>query len=436
MRLFYGQAATAAALAVLMLGALARAAGADASPTPAAPRDSALTLAWVERMVLERNPTLQAARAAWHESQARAEQVGALEDPMLDVMVGPASFGSSAVDPAWRVGVSQKFPLFGQRGLARRAAGAGARAFGYDLEATRLDLLRAARDGYYEYFRVARSQETNVEIAALMTELRHVALARYAAGTAGQPDPLQAGVEVAMLEHEAVVLARQRRIVAAGLKSLMHLPQDTALSAPPRDLPLPEMPTSAAWLTARTGRAWPELGAAEARVAAGRAQLDLARRSRLPEWTVGAAYDRFWSEPELRTSVGLSMNLPLNAGRLSAAQREAHAALEAAEAERRAVLDRHDLAIETAAATLGESLHEVEIMREDVVPASERTMRALRGAYESNHADFVALLNAARDLTRARLGTYEAVARAHQAGAELARALAIEAPPPGQDGQP
>ena len=426
--------AIATALAGMMLGALARTAGADA--LPAAPGDSALTLAWVERAVLERNPTLQAARAAWRESQARAEQVGALEDPMLDFMAAPSSFGTRAVEPGWRAGVSEKLPLFGQRGLARRAARDGTRASGYDLDAMRLDLLRAARDGYYEYFRVAHSQETNVEISALMTELRHVALARYAAGTVGQPDPLQAGVEVAMLEHEAVVLARQRRIVVAGLKALMHLPQDTALAAPPRDLPLPEMPTSAEWLTARTRRSWPELGAAEARVAAGRAQLDLARRGRYPEWTVAAAYDRFMAEPELRTSVGLSMSLPLNAGRLSAAQREARAALEAAEAERRAVLDRHDLAIETAAVTLGESLHEVEIMRDDVVPASERTMRALRVAYESNHADFVALLNAARDLTRARLGTYEAVARAHQAGAELARALAIDTPPSGQEGQP
>ena len=433
MRSFHTHAVAAASLAGMLLGALGRAAGADAPPTPQAPDDSALTLSWVERVVLERNPTLQAARATWQESQARAERAGALEDPMLDIMAAPASFGSGVVEPAWRVGVSQKFPIFGQRGLARRAARGEARASGYDLDVVRLDLLRAARAAYYEYFRIARSREANREIVNLMSELRHVALARYAAGTTGQPDPLQAEVEVAMLEHDAVVLERQRRVVLAELKSLMHLPQDTALALPPRELPLPHLPTTAEWLVARTQHPWPEVGAADARVAAGRTRLELARRARLPEWTVGAAYDRFWSEPELRTSVGLSMNLPLNLGRLSAAEREARAGLEVAEAGRRAALDRQDLAIEEAAVSLGESLHEVEIMRDDVVPASERTLRALRAAYESNRSDFVALLNAARDLTRARLGSYEAVVRAHQAGAELRRAMASDIAVVGQE---
>src|SRR5438874_2273983 len=81
---------------------------------------------------------------------------------------------------------------------------------------------------------------------------------------------------------------------------------------PPRELPLPEAPDTRQWLEARMKAKWPELEAADARVGARRAELNLARRERLPEGTFGLAYDRFWSEPELRGTVGLSLNLPLN----------------------------------------------------------------------------------------------------------------------------
>ena len=72
-------------------------------------------------------------------------------------------------------------------------------------------------------------------------------------------------------------------------------------------------------------------------------------------------------------------------------------------------------------------------MRDLVVPASERTVKAVRAAYEANRSDFLTLLNAARDLARTRLEFYEAVATAHQAQAELQRAIASDAVSPGQE---
>ena len=89
--------------------------------------DSTLSLAWVERTALAHNPSLSAMRQAWREAGARAEQAGALEDPMLDGMLAPRSLSSRSVDPAYRVGITQQFPLFGQRGLRRRAARAARR---------------------------------------------------------------------------------------------------------------------------------------------------------------------------------------------------------------------------------------------------------------------------------------------------------------------
>src|SRR5437867_11828824 len=98
-----------------------------------------LDLDEVIRRVLERNPTLVAARAAWSEARARALQAGALADPMLEVMVAPRSFGSSSVETAYRLGVMQAVPVFGQRGLRRRTAEAEARGMAWDLRSAQLD---------------------------------------------------------------------------------------------------------------------------------------------------------------------------------------------------------------------------------------------------------------------------------------------------------
>lgn len=391
------------------------------------PPDSTLDLAWVERTALARNPSLAAMREAWREARARAEQVGALEDPMLDVMLAPRSLGSSTVDPAYRVGITEQFPLFGQRGLRRRAARAEGEVAAHDFETARLDLLRDVREAYFDYYRVCRSQETNRELVDLMSQSRKVALAKYASGTVGQTDPLQAETELAMLEHEGVVLGQRRRMILARLRALLHLAQDTALPEPPRDLPSPEPPDTEHWLSARMQPKWPELAAADASLKARQAGLALAHRERLPSLGLNLAYDRFWSEAELRPNVGVSLNVPINFGRLAAQGREARAALSKAEAERLAVRDRIEQRIEEASASLGEYLHDVEIMREAVVPASERSLKAIRAAYEANRGDFLTLLNSTRDLARARLELHQAQAMAHQAQAELQRALAADA---------
>ena len=418
---------------LLGLAAAADARAAEIASEDSIPSDSTLSLAWVERVALERNPSLSAMREAWRETQARAEQVGALEDPMVEGMLAPQSLSSRSVEPAYRIGITQQLPIFGQRGLRRRAARAEGEIAAYDFETARLDMLRDVREAYFDYYLVCRGQEINARLVDLMSESRRVALAKYSSGTVEQTDPLQAELELAMLQHDGVVLGQRRRVILARLRALLHLPQSIALPEPPRDLPSPEAPDTGQWLSALTQARWPELAGADASVKGRRASLTLAHRERLPGLGLGFAYDRFWSESELRGSFSLSLNLPLNFGRLAAREREAQAALSKAEDERLAVRDRIAQRIEEASASLGTYLHDVDIMRDVVVPSSERSLKAVRAAYEANRNGFLTLLNATRDLARAELELYEAQVMAHEAEADLQRALAIDATSPVQE---
>jgi outer membrane protein TolC len=377
----------------------------------------------VVHRVLERNPTIGAARAAWAEANARARQTGALEDPMLDAMIAPQSFGRSNVDAAYRLGITQAFPAFGQRGLRRHIAESETQAAAWDLRTMQLDLVREARLNFLDYWRVGRAMALNRELLRILPELRRVTLAKYSAGLVGQQDPLQVDTELAMLDHEAVILERRRRVAVAMLNVLMHEPAEGALPPPPDSLSLPDTSVVHADLDPRARALRPEMRAADARVEANRADVALAGRQHLPETSFGIAYDRFWTEPELRFTVGVSMNLPITLGRLSAAKAEAQARLEASEKQSEVVRDSVELQVAVAAARLHESAHDVRIARERLLPLAERTLRASRASYEANQTGFVTVLNSLRDFLRARLEADESLAMLHEARADLDRAL-------------
>src|SRR5713101_1016306 len=93
----FGRSRSRLAQSLIVLLGLASAGfarAADAASPDSLPSDSTLSLAWVEGTALARNPSLSAMREAWREAGARAEQAGALEDPMLDGMLAPQSLGS------------------------------------------------------------------------------------------------------------------------------------------------------------------------------------------------------------------------------------------------------------------------------------------------------------------------------------------------------
>jgi len=101
-----------------------------------------LDLDLLERAILERNSSLGAMRAAWRGGEAAADQAGGLDDPVLEIMTAPRSWSGSGVDPAYMAALSQRLPLFGQRGLEKRAARAGARALGEDYRGARAEQWR------------------------------------------------------------------------------------------------------------------------------------------------------------------------------------------------------------------------------------------------------------------------------------------------------
>ncbi len=383
----------------------------------------ALTLAAVEQGVLAHSPTLAAMEQTAVAARARAAGAGAWSDPELSLMLAPATLGGGDSGAGYRVGLKQRLSPFGTRGARRLEAGARFDAATADVGTARLDLLREARVAFAEYRRTSKSQVAYRAMVDLASELRQVALVKYAAGTVEQQDPLSAGVEAARLAHHGVLLESERRIAVARLNTYLGRPASAPLPPPaePESDP-PMVPADLDSLVRHARSARPEAQAAISRVASRVAQRRVVERSRWPGLTLGVAYDRMWEEKAQRTQVELGIELPLFGGR-GAQQLEAQAELGAAQAEQRALVLKIEREVVEAATRYEEAEHALAVLDSGVLPAASQSVTALRSSYEANRATFLALLDAARSLAEARLDRIDAVARRDVARADLARAL-------------
>ncbi len=373
--------------------------------------------------VLARNPSIEAARWAWRAALARYPQETSLDDPMLEYGVAPASLGSSRVDSAQRVALSQAFPFPGKLALRGEIALAEAEAAGRDHDAVRLRLAALASLLFDERYLIERKLAVNEAHRALLADLREIAVARYEAGSASQQDPLEAELEQAELLHRDVMLRADRAVTTEQLNALLHRSPALPLPPPPAALePIGSAPGERAALVERARAERPELRAAEARVRGREAAVDLARREFLPDLKLMGAYDSFWEESELQPMLGVELNLPLRRRKRLAALEEAKASLEEARSMRAGLDDQVQLSVRRAFERLAEAHHALEIVRDRKLPAARDRVDAARAAFESGQSDFSALVGAERSLRDAELDYEQTLVEVSRRSAELARA--------------
>lgn len=376
------------------------------------------------RLVLDRNPNVRAARHGWRAALARYPQATALDDPMLGVGVAPLSFGSTTVNSAPKIDLSQKLPFPGKLRFRGEAALGEAEAASHDYEAVRLRLATMASVLFDDYVLAARSLEINREHVALLEEFQRIATIRYEAGEASQQDPLQAEVRLAHAVHREVVLDTAMRITGEQLNALLHRAPTAALPPPPAVAATPEDPIApAAELLEQSLAARPELAAAEARVSAESSRVDAARREYYPDFTLVGSYNRVMQEPDLQPFVGVMLNVPLQIGRRRAAVDEAQARLEQARSQRVAIEDDVRFGVQSGADRYSEAHHVLELYRDRMLPAARDQVDAARAGFESGRNSFLALIDAERNLLDVELGHAEALANLSRRRAELDRAV-------------
>lgn len=388
------------------------------------PGESRLSRDALVRAVLERNPTIEAARWVWQAGLQREARVTSLDDPTVSYAFAPLSLGAAEVRYGQRVQLSQRLPYPGKLGLEGEVARAEADAARYDYQAVRLQLAAMASLLFDDYYFAERALEINGEHTRLLEEFQRIATVRYVSGLAAQQDPIQAEVEAAHVLHQDVVLRATRSIIIAQINALLHRLPTARLPPPPTSLDPPEtMEAHANEPAEHAVSERPELLARLAEIQARQAEIRLRERDFKPDFEAMTSFDSMWDEAEHRWMVELGVNLPIRRGRLRAAVAEAEAALRRVESERLALEDAIRLEAYTAEHRLQEAAHVVELYRSRLLPASSDQIRAARAGFETGQNSFLALIEAERNQRNVELGYQEALTGFYQRRAELDRAL-------------
>jgi outer membrane protein, heavy metal efflux system len=399
------------------------------SDDPCDPFDNQAELS-VEQLVVEvqtRNPSLQAASAAWRAAAQRYPQVISLEDPMFGYMVTPTNGLGADNGGGWMVAASQKIPWSGKRSLRGCAASADADAMKGDIGDVRLRLAEAARTAFYDYYLAGREMDVITSTERLVTQFREIAWSKYQVNQTTQQDVLQADVELAMLESRRTELTRDEQVAIARINTLLHRAADHPLPPPPEKAPLAGALPAVEALQQSAAQSRPDLFAVQARIRAEEANVALACKEYYPDLNLVAKYDGFMPE-NMRSQVGMELNVPLQRGRRSAAVREASERLQQRRAEYQERLDQVRFEVQSAFDRAAQSQRAIRLYEEKILPTTQRSVESAQSTYTSGKLDFLRLLDAERQVYTQRAMYYQAIAEYHRRRAELERAVGDSLP--------
>jgi outer membrane protein TolC len=407
-----------AVTAAIMAGHAARADNTD-DPFAGA---SALDRAALVQEVLRRNPSLQAAAAAWRAAQARVAQEPALEDPMLSYEIAPLSIFDEHAPLGHMVKIEQRLPVPGARDLRAEMARAEAAMARGTWAETELGLAMTASMLYDEWYIAHRALDISGHHVEIMEALQHSAEAQYVAGRASPEDPLRAEVELAELAQELIMLEARRDMVRADINGLLGREPQARLPPPPQEIAVrqaPPPPAEALQDQALRGR--PELEATRAERRGKQAAVDLARKSYYPGIGLMASYSTMFEHPSHQYMVGVSLELPVYRDRRRAAVDEARASLARVTHGQERLEDEIRVEVDKARLRLIEAMRIAELYRTRLVPAARDRAAAARAGFESGRGDFSMVLEADNDLRSMELRAEVSLADVARRDAELAR---------------
>ncbi|MDP2133500.1 MAG: TolC family protein, partial [Sulfuritalea sp.] len=293
-------------------------------------------------------------------------------------------------------------PWFGKRDLRRVVAGAGAgeaqaRArTGWVELSTRIKLTYAQHHVHLISIRYAQ------ENLDLMRRVAEIARTRYESGFGSQQDALRAQSEIIAMETDLVMLEGESAQASARMRSLLGRPENVKLRPPEKLRLLPPVATlDRIALEARLRANNPQLAADDARITGAEKGRELVDLNRYPDVNLGIAP----TQTRNRVSAWelmFEINIPLQQDSRRAQEREAELTLEAARLRRQGNLNQ-------ALADLGESLAGLDVARRleslvstGLLPQAELNLNAALAGYETGRMDFAAVLDAHRQVRRAR----------------------------------
>ncbi len=395
------------------------------------PFETSLTLQAALNYGAENNPQLQAAFNQWKGYEETIAVQKGLPDPTftygyyfdsVETRVGPQNH---------QFRLAQTFPGFGKLSAKKAVATALAATYGAHYRQEKLNLDTRISQAFAELYYLKRSIEITEDRIRLIGDLEKVARTRYKSGSPMAPI-LQAQVELGRLEDRRSSLIDMRQPQIARLNAALNRPVNAPLPWP-EQLPYFRIGADQEPLLNNLKRTSPELAAMANRVEQGSHRLTLAKRERLPDFTIGLQYiqtddaDMPVSDSGKDPIIGtIGLNIPLwvgkNRSRIAAAEYQRTAARLTLE-NREQTLDAD---IKQTLFNLRDADRKINLYKESLIPKAEQSLEVSRKGYETGQIEFINLIEAERMLLEFELAYERALADHLKYRAELSKLTGIQ----------
>jgi cobalt-zinc-cadmium efflux system outer membrane protein len=383
-------------------------------------------LVWAE----QHNPELSAMRYEVEAAEARIVPAGALEDPMFAVELRDMARRNGSILPG-EVGnvkytFSQAVPFWGKRDLREEAARAGVGSSQGQERTAVAEIRERIKTGFAQHYQVWRAVRLTREILELMADLERIARARYEAGLAPQQDVIKAQVEQTMLQTELIALETEASHIHARINSLLYRPAHAPLDEPRALRTLPSLAALAPEALEQRVRATnPQLFTQASQIAALEANQRLVERNRYPDFRLSVSPVAVDSRLEAWEAM-VEVNIPLRIESRRAQEREARAMADAARARREATTARLLNDLHQSLAALETARRQEMLVSGSLLPQAELNYQSALVGYEAGRLDFATLLDAQRQIRRARLDALKARVEQEVRRAEIERMIGAD----------
>jgi len=376
------------------------------------------------RLAFVTNSNLQARYWEWRSAIERVPVVSSWPNVAVpfSLLLGAGGGGlwdrttlGLANDPMTDIPYPTKLTSAGRRSLQE------ARAVGLRFEAARFELQRAVLTTCYDLALLGESlriQEENVSLLRLT--VRQMA---SRVGTAGgaQQELLKAQTDLDLAENELANLQSQQAPLAAKMNALIGRAASEPVPLPPA-LPAPRtLPLADDQLIQLGAERNQELAALARDVAGKREALTLAKRQRLPDFSLSASLTG-----GVTGALGGMVVLPTRREAIQAGIKQARAELQTARAAQAQY--QRDLATSFVLnlVLLRNNERQIALFQDAIIPRARQITRVVQSAYASGGARYTELLDAQRTLLEARLTVAQLQMEREKALASIEATAAVD----------
>ncbi len=394
-------------------------------PQPAERNQPALTndsaLGDYLRFAMLSQPSVEAAYFDWAASVERITVERSLPDPRL-------SFESDIADIVMTVmpGLMQEFPGPGKLKAAANVATAESRTRYFAFESSVLQTAFSLKRAYYQLWFLDENIRINRQTLDLLAELEEIARAQNAAGKVTLQDVYRAQIEQDQLTTEIENLEDSRRPLIAQLKGALGLKRDQADPPQPSRFESTPLNLNGDELLDTAFARNPRLKMMEADVRMAEAAIALARKSKVPDFSLGLMADAKAAPTMFRPSAG--MTLPIWRDKIAAQIAQAQATKRAAEA--RLTSEQIMVTVDFAMKSYDyrEITRNLALLQGKLIPKARQSLEVARAGYLAGQIDFFNLIDAERTWLNFQLQEVEARTRREIVLADLSLSIAGIAP--------